>query len=174
MGPIARETIASRIEGFEPLDTLADPLRNAVHKALPEDSPVRDALSGTWLGHPLHPLLTDVGIGAWTSALVLDLAGVDGGADLLVGVGAAAAVPTALSGLSDWADLVDESRRVGAVHAVGNTAALLLHVASLVDRCRGRRVRGRALSALGMGAAMGSAWLGGHLSFGRGVGVNQT
>jgi nitrite reductase/ring-hydroxylating ferredoxin subunit len=60
------------------------------------------------------------------------------------------------------------------VHALGNTTALVLHAASWIARMRDDRGTGRALSALGYGVASLSAWLGGHLSFTRGVGVNQT
>jgi nitrite reductase/ring-hydroxylating ferredoxin subunit/uncharacterized membrane protein len=177
MEPVARERIAERIERLDALDTVAEPLQRAVRAAIPQGTRVKDLLSGTWLGHPLHPPLTDVVIGSWTSALVMDVVGGAGGeasADALLATGIAAAVPTALAGASDWAELLGGTRRVGAVHAFGNTTALLLHVASLVSRRGGHRRRGIALSALGYGVATGSAWLGGHLSFGLGVGVNQT
>jgi nitrite reductase/ring-hydroxylating ferredoxin subunit/uncharacterized membrane protein len=177
MEPVARERIAERIERVDALDTVAEPLQRAVRAAIPQGTRVKDVLSGTWLGHPLHPPLTDVVIGSWTSALVMDAVGGprgEGPADALVATGIMAAVPTALAGASDWAELLGGTRRVGAVHAFGNTTALLLHVASLVTRRRGHRRRGIALSALGYGVATGSAWLGGHLSFGLGVGVNQT
>jgi len=95
-------------------------------------------------------------------------------ADRLIGIGIAAAVPTALTGASDWSDLRGGTRRVGVVHAVGNTTALTLHVLSWRARRDGRRFDGFALSTLGIAAATFSAWLGGHLSYGRGVGVNQT
>ena len=177
MKPLARETIAQRIEQLEPLDTVSEPLQRAVRSAVPQDSQVKDLLSGTWLGHPLHPPLTDVVVGAWTSALLLDLVGGKHGqeaADRLVAAGILAAVPTASAGLSDWAELRSESRRVGSVHALGNTTALLLHTLSWFARRRGERARGITLSALGYGVATFSAWLGGHLSFAKGVGVNQT
>jgi nitrite reductase/ring-hydroxylating ferredoxin subunit/uncharacterized membrane protein len=177
MEPLARETIAERIEGLGALDALAEPLQKAVRASVPQESRLKDLLSGTWLGHPLHPALTDVVVGAWSSALLLDLLGGDRArqaSDRLVATGILAAVPTAGSGLSDWAELSGGSRRVGAVHAVGNTSALVLHALSWTARRRGRRARGVALSALGYGAATFSAWLGGHLSFGKGVGVNQT
>lgn len=177
MEAIARQTIAERIEGIEPLDVVAEPLQKGVRAAIPEETALKDLLSGTWLGHPLHPPLTDVVVGAWTSALLLDLLGGDGAehaADALVGAGVLAAVPTAAAGLSDWAELRGGSRRVGAVHALGNTTALLLHACSWNARRRGDRRLGVTLSAFGFGAAAFSAWLGGHLSFGRGVGVNQT
>src|SRR5438270_14067843 len=75
MAPLARETIAARIEGLESLDAIVEPLQKAVRAAIPPDSRLKDALSGTWLGHPLHPPLTDVVIGSWSSAFLLDLLG---------------------------------------------------------------------------------------------------
>jgi nitrite reductase/ring-hydroxylating ferredoxin subunit/uncharacterized membrane protein len=175
--PLARQTIAERIEQLQQLDGVSEPLQKAVRKAVPQESDLKDLLSGTWLGHPLHPPLTDVVIGAWTSALLLDLLGgerSEEASDLLVAAGILAAVPTASAGLSDWAELRGGSRRVGIVHAIGNTTALVLHVLSWLARRKGNRGRGVALSTLGYGAATFSAWLGGHLSFARGVGVNQT
>jgi nitrite reductase/ring-hydroxylating ferredoxin subunit/uncharacterized membrane protein len=175
--PLARERLAGQIERLEALDVVSEPLQKAVRAAVPQESELKDLLSGTWLGHPVHPPLTDLVIGAWTSALLLDLVGGEQGrksADSLVAVGIIAAVPTASAGLSDWAELRGGSRRVGSVHAIGNTTALLLHTVSWFARRRGDRSRGVALSALGYGVATFSAWLGGHLSFAKGVGVNQT
>lgn len=173
----AREAILERIEQLEAIDAVSEPLQNAVRAVVPQDSELKDALSGTWLGHPLHPPLTDVVIGTWTGALLLDVLGgeqTERAADLLVASGVLAAVPTAAAGLSDWAELRGANRRVGGVHAVGNTTALVLHALSWTARRRGDRVPGVALSVLGYAAASFSAWLGGHLSFARGVGVNQT
>jgi nitrite reductase/ring-hydroxylating ferredoxin subunit/uncharacterized membrane protein len=175
--PLARELIAEKIEEVDALDTVAEPLQKAVHTVVPQGSVLKDVLSGTWLGHPVHPPLTDVVIGAWTSALALDLVGgdqTDKAAERLIGIGILAAVPTALTGASDWADVRGGDRRIGTVHALGNTTALLLHTLSWAARRRGHRTRGVALSAIGYGVATFSAWLGGHLSFGKGVGVNQT
>jgi nitrite reductase/ring-hydroxylating ferredoxin subunit/uncharacterized membrane protein len=175
--PLARELIAEKIEEVDALDAVAEPLQNAVRAVVPQESVVKDVLSGTWLGHPVHPPLTDVVIGAWTSALALDLVGgeqTDKAAERLIGIGILAAVPTALTGASDWADVRGGDRRIGTVHALGNTTALLLHALSWAARRRGHRTRGVALSAIGYGVATFSAWLGGHLSFGKGVGVNQT
>jgi nitrite reductase/ring-hydroxylating ferredoxin subunit/uncharacterized membrane protein len=172
-----RDTIAGRIENLEALDRVSEPLQEAVRAAVPQESEVKDVLSGTWLGHPLHPPLTDIVIGTWTSALLLDLLGderTESAADRLVAAGILAAVPTASAGLSDWAELRGSSRRVGTVHAIGNTTALALHALSWAARRRGQRRRGRALSAAGYGIAALSAWLGGHLSYAKGVGVNQT
>jgi nitrite reductase/ring-hydroxylating ferredoxin subunit/uncharacterized membrane protein len=177
MKPVVRETVARKIEDLGVLDYVSEPLQKLVRAAVPEESELKDALSGTWLGHPLHPPLTDAVIGAWSSALLLDLVGGENGeeaADRLVAAGILAAVPTATAGLSDWAELRGGSRRVGSVHAIGNTIALVLHTASWFARRRGDRGRGVTLSAVGYGVATFSAWLGGHLSFAEGVGVNQT
>jgi nitrite reductase/ring-hydroxylating ferredoxin subunit/uncharacterized membrane protein len=177
MKPRARELVVERVEELGSLDGVSETLQRIVGHAVPQGSRLKDVLSGTWLGHPLHPPLTDVVIGAWTSALLLDLFSGDDGeeaADRLVAAGILAAVPTAAAGLSDWAELRGSSRRVGSVHAIGNTTALLLHALSWLARRRGDRGRGKMLSALGYAAASFSAWLGGHLSFAQGVGVNQT
>jgi nitrite reductase/ring-hydroxylating ferredoxin subunit/uncharacterized membrane protein len=177
MKPLAREEFTAAIEQLDALDLIAEPLQQAVRTAVPQESELKDALSGTWLGHPLHPPLTDVVIGAWTSALVLDLLGGDEAepaADGLVALGVVAALPTAAAGLSDWAELSAGTRRIGTVHAVGNATALVFHTLSLFARRRGNRRRGLTFSALGYGVATFSAWLGGHLSFAQGVGVNQT
>lgn len=175
--PVARRSIAVWIEQLDALDGLSEPLQQYARRVIPQGSQLKDLLSGTRLGHPLHPPLTDVVVGAWTSALLLDLLGGEGSqeaADGLVAAGIIAAVPTAAAGLSDWADLRGERRRVGFVHALGNGTALLLQVCSLAARKRGDRTRAISMSMFGYAVASGSAWLGGHLSFTRGVGVNQT
>src|SRR5437773_6237232 len=118
-----RERIAERIEQLEALDAVLEPLQKAVRTVVPQRSELKDVLSGTWLGHPLHPALTDVVVGAWTSALLLDLFGGERGeeaSEQLIAAGILAAVPTASAGLSDWAELRGGSRRVGVVHAAGN------------------------------------------------------
>jgi nitrite reductase/ring-hydroxylating ferredoxin subunit len=154
----------------EPLDDVAEPVQEAV-KAMPQ--PVRDVLDGVWLGNPLHPALTDVPLGAWTTALVLDFAGSEAADDALA-VGILGAIPAALTGLNDWSHLKDDERRIGVVHALLNTMGLVLNVASLVARRDGHRGLGRVLSGVAyLGSAL-SAHLGGHLSFGLGVRVNRT
>jgi nitrite reductase/ring-hydroxylating ferredoxin subunit/uncharacterized membrane protein len=142
--------------------------------------PLKDVLSGTWLGHALHPLLTDVVIGTFLSTTLLDVFGGDkdgraGGR--LIGLGIAAYAPTALTGVNDWADTepVDDGiRRAGLVHAASNTAALTLYVASLGSRRNGRRARARVFSVGGATALMVGGLLGGHLSYSKGVGPDQT
>jgi nitrite reductase/ring-hydroxylating ferredoxin subunit/uncharacterized membrane protein len=177
MEPIIREALLQRLEGLAALDPIAQRLQGLVRKTIPQESQLKDAVSGTWLGHPVHPPLTDVVIGSWMSAAFLDWFGGDDSEDAaerLIGLGVVAAVPTAMAGLSDWAELSGGVRRVGSVHAIGNTTALGLQSMSWLARKRGRRGLGVGLSMMGAAVATASAWLGGHLSLGRGVGVNQT
>lgn len=138
---------------------------------------VRNVLSGTYLGHPLHPMLTDVPLGAWTMSALLDVAGghsAEGAADLLVRAGIAAALPTVASGLNDWSDTFGPEARVGLVHAAANTTALGLYVLSAMARTRGKRRRARQLGLVGLATVLVGGYLGGHLSFVKGVNVNRT
>ena len=173
--PVLRRVVG-RIEDFEGLDRLGRPLASQAHRAT-QSRRVKNALSGTWLGHALHPMLTDVPIGAWVMAGFLDVFGgssEEPAARRLVGLGVLAAVPTAAAGSSDWAETEDANRRVGLVHGLGNVAVVALQAGSYLARRRGRRAAGAWLSACGLGVMTGTAYLGGHLSFTRGVGVNHT
>ncbi len=165
------------IENLHQLDRPAAAVKSLVDRVVPPGSMVKDLLSGTLLGHPVHPVQTDLVIGAWVNSFIFDL--FPGrwsrqAADRLIDLGIVTAVPTALSGLSDWADVLGARRRVGLVHASANVTSLSLYIASAVARQRGARFAGRMLSLGGLGAAMTAATLGGHLSYSLGVGVNQT
>ena len=153
-----------------PLDEYAEPVQEAVN-AVPQ--PVRDVLDGVWFGNPLHPALTDLPLGAWSAAFLLDFVGSEA-ADEALAVGILGAVPAALTGLNDWSHLKDDARRIGIVHALLNTAALTLNVASFAARRGGHRGLGRMLSGVAYAGTLVSAHLGGHLSFGLGVRVNRT
>lgn len=177
MRPIPRELLTDQIERVEALDGVAERLQNVVDQVVPEGSTIKDVLSGTWLGHPIHPALTDLVVGAWTSAAILDVFGgkrTRKASDRLIGVGVLSAVPTAAAGLSDWADVSGAQRRIGIIHATGNSTALALYSLSWLARKRKKRGLGVALSTLGYGTAMLSAYLGGSLTYSKGVGVNQT
>ena len=174
----ARSGIES-IEGLSRLDPVAKPLAARI-RGVWKAGPLKDAISGTWLGHPLHPLLTDLVIGSFVSASLVDLLAPRSGAkaaERMIMVGLAAAVPTAITGSSDWADteLSDATvRRVGIVHAATNAAAQVIYLASLRSRRRGHKVRGPLLGLAGAAVLGGGGYLGAHLSYVRGVGVNQT
>ena len=168
--------VAERLGELEQLDELGEALASAVKQAVPA-GPVKDVLSGTWLGHALHPLLTDVPIGTWTSAMLLDLLGgedAEVGADRLVGLGILASLPTIATGLSDWADTIGSDRRTGLVHAAANSTALGLYTASYAARKSGRRRLGVTLGLLAGGALGLGGWIGGHLSYALGIGVDTT
>ncbi|MEP6628994.1 MAG: Rieske 2Fe-2S domain-containing protein [Lapillicoccus sp.] len=169
----------STIERAGALDPAAD-LVDRVASAIPA-GPVKDTLSGVALGHPAHPMLVTVPIGAVTSAVVLDVLGDDQrAARRLVGLGLLSAVPAALSGLSDWSDTRGAERRVGVAHLALNAAGLGLLGASWWVRRPdaaggpGHRAAGPVLSLAGLSLLGGSGWLGGHLSYAMGVGVDTT
>jgi nitrite reductase/ring-hydroxylating ferredoxin subunit/uncharacterized membrane protein len=168
--------VADRLGHDERLDRLAGPLGDAVRGALARQ-PTKDLLSGTWLGHPLHPVLTDLPIGFWTSAFTLDLVGGRRGrraATQLVAWGVLSAVPAALTGAADWGDTTGPARRIGLVHAAANTTALACYVGSWWSRVRGRHARGVAFGLAGATAATAGAYLGGHLVANLGIGTNRS
>jgi nitrite reductase/ring-hydroxylating ferredoxin subunit/uncharacterized membrane protein len=167
------EAIVERIEGTPALDKVADVLSPVLRKAIP-GGPAEDLLSGTPAGHPLHPVLVTIPIGAWTSASVCDALGERSAARRLVGFGCLAAVPTALSGANDWLSTQGAERRVGLVHALLNYSALTLYGLSWRARHRGEQGRGVTLALAGAGVLSASGWLGGHLSYALGVGVDTT
>ncbi|MBC3990522.1 Rieske (2Fe-2S) protein [Streptomyces sp. AC563] len=164
--------LLDRLEREPRADPLIDLLGRAV-RALPLGRG-RDALHGTWLGHPVHPLMVQVPIGSWLSAAVLDLRpGRSREADLLVAVGLAAATPAALTGSVDWARLHRQQQRVGLAHALSNTTAVALYAASLACRLRGRTGRGRTYGFLGLTAVGVGGMLGGHLAYRQASGANH-
>lgn len=174
---MSTESLIGRIEGWQPLDVVGRRATLAFANVV-RPGPVKDLLSGTWMGHPAHPMLTDVPIGAWTSALFLDLLGgarARPTADALVGFGLLTALPTAATGLSELADIVDpEERAVAAAHAAGNVAAVVLYGLSYLVRRRASPRAGIALAMVGGAVLTGAGFLGGHLAYRRGVGVDHT
>jgi nitrite reductase/ring-hydroxylating ferredoxin subunit len=168
--------VAMRIEKINGLDAIAKPLGDTVKRLIPQGQ-LKDLLSGTWLGHQLHPLLTDIPIGSFTSASLLDLIGgrrAQHAANLLATVGVASALPTAAAGLADWSDTYGPGRRVGVVHAAANLVGVAFYAASISARRRGNRLSATALGLMGMGTMSIGGYLGGHLTLVRGVGVNRT
>jgi nitrite reductase/ring-hydroxylating ferredoxin subunit/uncharacterized membrane protein len=167
--------LAHKLATTEAIDRAAKPVASKVADVVGQGT-VKDLLSGVWLTHPLHPMLTDLPIGFWTSALVLDLVGGKRSrpaADRLLALGILSAVPTAAAGLSDWSDTLGEERRIGAVHAVANGGALVLYGWSWIARKRGRRGKGVILGLLGATAASAGGYLGGHLVYRQGVGPDR-
>src|SRR6516162_11799742 len=135
---------------------------------------------GRWVGHPLHPALSDLPIGLWAGVTVLDVTdrdpapgrGIDA-AGVLSAAGILAASATALTGLNDWTVSNDQDRRVGLFHGLLNTVALGLQGASLGTRMAGHRGTARALGAASLTVTAAAGYLGGHLVFTKGVMVNR-
>lgn len=147
---------------------------------LPGSRRVRDLLHGTWLGHALHPAMTDIPIGAWTATLTLDLADLvtrspywARGADGTLVVGLLGAVGAAVTGLNDWSQTGGRARRVGMIHGLLNGTGTALYAGSLVARRRGRRGRSVLFSSVGYLCVLVSAQLGGALVFHLGTAVNR-
>jgi len=156
--------ILDRVADAAALDKVIDPARRAVQAVLPQS--VKNLLHGTWLGHPVHPVLVHVPVGTWVSAGLLDLfPPFRPAATLLIGTGVAAAVPASLSGAADWSEQDAGVRRLGALHAAANTAAVALYAGSLAARKRGNSGLGLVLAYAGLGVATGSAAVGGHMSY---------
>ncbi|MEV4753696.1 Rieske (2Fe-2S) protein [Micromonospora sp. NPDC049559] len=165
--------LLTRLETTTRLDPLSDRMQRSVMSLL-RGQRIRDILHGVWLGHPLHPALVQLPIGAWFSAAVLDLLpNQRRAATVLLGVGTVSALPAAVAGANDWASQSREQRRVGLVHALANSTGLLLFSGSLAARLTGRHGVGRLLSMLGLAAAGGGAYLGGHLAYKQAAGVNH-
>jgi len=167
------EALASKVEHARGLDRVAAPVHAWATK-LTSAPAVTTVLSGTTLGHPAHPLLVAVPIGSWTGSLLLDLLHQPAAARALVGLGVVSALPTAVTGLNDWRDTVGAEQRVGLVHAALNWTAIAMYAASWLARRRGNNTVGVVLSASGLAVLAGAGWLGGHLSYALGVGVDTT
>jgi len=171
--PAPIEDLVDRIEGTAAIDAAAGPLQDVARRVAADGrAPV---LHGDWLGHAVHPLLTDFPLGCWIAAGLLDLVGgraARPAARRLVGLGLLAVPPTVVTGLADWSTVEDApARRVGAVHMIGNLVVGFAYFRSWRARRRGRHAAGVGWGLMGGGLAWVTGYLGGHLSFGRGVGV---
>jgi nitrite reductase/ring-hydroxylating ferredoxin subunit/uncharacterized membrane protein len=168
-----------------PVEDLGTKTSLAVHRAvLKSGEGVRDTvdlLHGTWLGHPLHPVLTEVTIGAWFIGGACDAVGAIGRSrrsrlmgDRLAEIGTACAIPTALTGLADFSTFPKWSAKPATLHAALNVVNVGLYATSLWQRRRGNRSRGLALSFAAQALTLASAWLGGMLVYKHKVGVDHS
>jgi len=173
------------IESQRWIDTAGEALQRGVRQVFDALGPARrtlkNALHGTWLGHPVHPVLTDVPLGAWTATVVLDAleetrprSGLAQASDVALAVGLAGAAGAAVTGLADWSETDGRPRKVGMVHAALNVSATLLFAGSLVCRRQGNREVGRALALTGYLVSVAAAYLGGELVFRDQIGVDHS
>ena len=184
MNPPLRYAIARVVESQTWLDKLGAPLQGWLSKLYGQPGQpnrrIKDILNGTWLGHALHPVFTDIPIGSWSGTMLLDLAwlsdeseGTARGADITMALGIMGASAAVVTGVTDWSDLEGIDQRVGLMHGLLNSGILLINIGSLVLRLTGRRRAGIALSTAGYLASLFTAYLGGELSFAKGIGVNH-
>jgi nitrite reductase/ring-hydroxylating ferredoxin subunit/uncharacterized membrane protein len=170
-----------KLDEIEWLDKTSDPLQSAIRKLFdfPGGGELKKFLHGTFLGHPLHPALIDVPLGAWTVAAILDglelAAGKQrgGAADSAIGIGLIGALAAAVSGATDWSETDGRAKKIGLVHGLLNVGATSLYALSLLNRNRSR-TKAIGLSLMGYGVAMTAAYLGGHLVYGEQIGVDHT
>jgi nitrite reductase/ring-hydroxylating ferredoxin subunit/uncharacterized membrane protein len=165
---------------------LEEKLQKAIDKTLyangnPGAQKARDFLNGTWLGEPLHVVLTDVPIGAWTVAMVFDALEMINSryefalaADTSIAIGLAGAAGAAITGVTDWSDVDPPARRLGLIHGLLNIGATALFATSLILRKRKARSEGRGFAALGYALMSYSAHLGGKMVYEHRVGVDRT
>jgi nitrite reductase/ring-hydroxylating ferredoxin subunit len=172
----------SRLTDQPALDAIAGPLSQAVRgiyeAAGPAGRQAKNLLHGVWLRHPLHPVFTDLPLGAWTTGLVLDAAAAVNGdrrmeeaADIAIAVGLAGAAGAAVTGLTDWSETSGRARRTGLIHGLMNIAATTLYATAFVLRRNGSRASGQACALAGFSIAGGAAWLGGDLVYDQRIGV---
>jgi nitrite reductase/ring-hydroxylating ferredoxin subunit/uncharacterized membrane protein len=173
-------SLIDRIPGLDKLgNTLVSSLHNVV-KSNPVTENVTDVLHGKQAGHPIHPIITDITVGAWLLGSTFDIVSLVKPtksnrhiADTLLGIGTASAIPTALTGAADYSSLPKEAVRVGTLHGLLNVAGFALYGASLISRKAGKRELGVGLSLLGLGVVTASGYLGGDLVYRYQVGVNR-
>lgn len=172
--------LAEKQEWLQPIQDKGEAfVKQAYQAAGPNGQKVKNALHGVWLGHPLHSAVTDVPVGSWTAALVLDCLEAGGnpkyapGADAAVAVGLVGALGSAVSGLTDWSDTQGKPQRVGALHGLLNVGATVLYTGSYLFRKADKRGVGRGLGFLGYAVVLASAYLGGELAYAQRIGVNH-
>lgn len=146
----------------------------------------KSLLNGTWLGHPLHPVITDVPIGSWLLTALFDIIWLVSpasvvwaarGAEIIVGVGILAALGAAATGLTDWSDTYGDERRIGFNHGLFNLSAIVLYIVSFVLRLTqpsGNSVAGAIIGFIGLACVSYAAYLGGDMVFAKGTSVNHT
>jgi nitrite reductase/ring-hydroxylating ferredoxin subunit/uncharacterized membrane protein len=175
MGTKRAERLASSMPW---LDQVAGVVQNLFAPIVGKKAPrgLKDTLVGTWLGHPLHPAVVDLPIGAWMTAFALDLAGEESAADLAIGLGLSGAMVAAVTGAAQFQDATNDEmpRRLGALHVLANTAATTCYAGSLAMRKSGARSAGFALSLAGLGFVAAAGQLGGDLAYDLGLGVDHT
>ncbi len=157
----------------------AEPLGDRVHRwtaaIFGRMLSIRDLLAGTWLGHPLHALLTDVPIGALTLVIILDIVGQSEAADVALLIGVLAMLAAALAGFADYSTTDGRARVRATVHSSLMVVALAVYVVSLAIRATGptSRTLPVALSIVAYLVLAGGAFVGGDVVYALGNMVDR-
>ncbi len=157
--------VVERARALDPLSAVVGQVSRLV--------PSTPALKAGPAGHALHPFLTDVPIGFWTSSMILDFVGgrsARPAAQRLIGLGLLSTLPTVVTGLAEFQDVDREQGRVAAVHAGLNASAAGLYAWSYAARRRGAHSKGVLLGLAAGTAASVAGYLGGHMAIARKVG----
>lgn len=163
--------LLSRVEDLEAVDPPAAAASHLAGRLLGRGRRA-DVLRGSWLGHPVHPLLVTVPIGSWVTSAVLSFVFDDvTAARRLLAVGLAATPPTVLAGWADYPSLNRRQQRVGLVHAASNVIGVIVFVLSYRAYRKERYRSARVLTLLGLTALSLGGALGGHLSYAQGAGM---
>ncbi|WP_422742898.1 DUF2231 domain-containing protein [Mycobacterium sp. WMMD1722] len=163
--------LLAHVEEFSALDRAADASARTAGRVV-DASGLARVLRGSWLGHPVHPLLITLPIGTWMSSLVFDVAFEDTvTARRLIGAGLIATPPAVFAGWADYTLLDRRQRRVGLVHAASNAAGVTLFTLAYRAYRREQPRRARTLSVLALTAISVGGALGGHLSYAQGAGM---
>ncbi|GER88492.1 hypothetical protein KDW_26540 [Dictyobacter vulcani] len=183
--PLLRHYSAKMIAGMPWLDKLSAPLQKWTNSLFgspktPEYR-IKDFLAGVWFGHPLHPVLVTIPIGAWTSAMVFDLAwlanedddGMAWSADMMIWLGLAGAAGSAATGIANWVDTDGQEQRTGMLHALLNGSVTVLNLSSALLRATGQRKTAITLAGTAYALTIYSSYIGGELAYSNAIGVNR-
>ena len=172
LGRLLDRLIAAQAGWATPLGDWLHRILAAIFGRIPS---IRDLLAGTWLGHPLHALLTDVPIGALTLVIVLDVVGQPVAADVALLIGVLAMIAAALAGLADYSTTDGRARVRATVHSTVMLVSLVLYVVSLAIRAGGPtdRTLPIALSVLAYLILAGGAFVGGDVVYALGNAVDR-
>ncbi len=172
MGNMLWRLIQAQEAWAKPLGTAAQRVTRAIFGPL---RPLRDFLNGTWLGHPVHPALTDVPIGAFVVLLILDLLNERPAADAALVVGLLGMVAAAVTGFADLNDTDTRPRTVAAVHATLMVLGLVVYLVSLALRLGqpADRTVPVVVAVIGLAIVLAGAYVGGDVVFALGNMVNR-
>jgi Rieske Fe-S protein len=170
------DSVIDRIERDDRISEFAGKLKGSVEPLI-GDGLARDVLTGRWLGHPAHPAIVIAPLAGWFGGTLLDVVGGSSArrsAQRLIGAGTLAALPAAATGVAEWLTTSKAEERLGTVHAALADTTTVMFATSWILRTRRRHGAAVAVGLLGAGLAGATAFMGGHLSYRRGVGIATT